>query len=213
MCSAVQFHIVQWVCLASELYFCLHLHLCLYLRLYLCLYCAMGLVGQWIAQCICVCALILYLCCTCIWIFAVHCIVRWVCLASELLNESEVETHRLLFHPSRLSDSFRFFPFVFVFFNPLYFYLGSLFFSHFFGLPYIALLCLSNMFHCLDKACTCLYLYLLRLNPMHCFKRDNGEVQRHQYHHAAISEIDKKCVRWCWDHHCAQMAAFNARLQ
>ena len=35
----------------------------------------------------------------------------------------------------------------------------------------------------------------------------------HRYHHAAISEIDKKSVRWRRDHHCAQMAPFNARLE
>ena len=55
---AVQFHIVQWVCLASEL---LNVFLlCLYFVHYA-LQCKMGLPGQWIAPYICVCACILCL--------------------------------------------------------------------------------------------------------------------------------------------------------
>ena len=48
---------------------------------------------------------------------------------------------------------------------------------------------------------------------VHRLKSANAEVPRPSISSAPISEIDKKCVRWWRAHHCAQMAAFNARLK
>ena len=58
-----------------------------------------------------------------------------------------------------------------------------------------------------------IYQYLFFSKDCAAFPRIMIWFSSHRYHHAAISEIDKKSVRWRQDHHCAQMAPFNARLE
>ena len=73
------------------------------------------------------------------------------------------------------------------------------------------------MYFCI---CHCIPPSLVSLISICFFSKDCAAFPRimiwfssHRYHHAAISEIDKKSVRWRRGHHCAQMAPFNARLE